>query len=322
MQGEAPREALGWLALARAAAVSLAGGGFPRPLLAPALLRIEAHRANALRLAGELRRADRVFRALSADPRRAALADPAAHAELMSLEASLRIDLRELAEAERLLVRAGRLYRAIGDEVGKARTLLQRGSAAEYFGHPERALAFHRRATRLLDPEEEPSLAWAAVHNLADSLAKAGRPAEAAAVFAANEPLFRRQQDPSVRLRRAWTEAVIARSQERLDDAEALLAEVHDGWLALGRPYEAALATLDRAELHLVRRDWPEVRRQAGLLEAVFATQGVEREARAASILVHRAAREESLTVERLETLRRYLTAAGRRLAPSTGSSR
>lgn len=68
VRGAAPEAALAWLDLARIAAVSLAGAGFPRRLLGPSLLRIEAHRANALRLAGELPAADRLFCALADDP--------------------------------------------------------------------------------------------------------------------------------------------------------------------------------------------------------------------------------------------------------------
>ena len=272
--------------------------------------RAEAHRANALRLLGELHAADSIWRVLAVRRARAPIDLPDEEAELLSLEASLRIDLRQFAQAETLLAGAEGIHRRLGDPVGQAKVLLKRGSAAEYAGDGERAIGFHQRAGSLLDPEVHPALVWASQHNLADTLVTLGRTAEAAAALAAHESIYERCDDLSVRLRRQWVEARIARAEERFDAAERGFAAVRNGWLSLQRPYDAALSTLDAAELHLARGNWQEVRRQAELLAPIFESRGVHREALAALLLFQQAARKERLTAAFLARLRRYLRLA------------
>jgi len=308
--GADPAEALSWLESARDVVGRLAVTGFPKRLLSPAALRIEAHWANALRVAGELPEAERRFADLAWDPRRRELPRPADHAELLSLEASLRTDLRQFEAAERLLDRAERLYRLVGETVGAARALLKRGSAADYAGEPERAVALYDRALELIDPAAEPTLFFMIRDNRAHSLVNLGQPAEATAALAVHPELFERVEDVTVRLRRRWVEGRIARAEERLEEAARLFAEVRNGWLTHQRPYAAAVVTLDTAELHFARGNWREVKRQAALLEPIFAARGVHREAGAALILFQQAAKAETLTADLLVRLRRYLLLA------------
>ena len=89
-----PREALAWLDLAAEVVKDLGVSGFPVRALVPFHFRIAAHRANTLRVLGELPAADRIFRDLAADPWRGELAHLGDLAELRSLEAALRIDPR------------------------------------------------------------------------------------------------------------------------------------------------------------------------------------------------------------------------------------
>jgi hypothetical protein len=126
--GADPRRALVWLDLAEEATRRLSAR-FPAIVGRRLRWRLSAHRANALRVMGELTAAARIFDDLAARPpahRPPGLED---RAELLSLEASLRIDLREWEEAERLLAEAGGIYEATGDGVGAAKVLLQRGTA-------------------------------------------------------------------------------------------------------------------------------------------------------------------------------------------------
>jgi len=272
--------------------------------------RADAHRANALRVLGELPAADAAWRRLTHRRLRHRVELPDEEAEILSLEASLRIDLRQFEAAETLLDRAERLYRLVGETVGAARALLKRGSAAFYAGEPERAVERFEKALELVAPAAEPVLFFMINDNLADALVDLGRPAEATSTLAVHPELFGRVEDLTVRLRRRWIEGRIARAEERFDDAQRLFAEVRNGWLIHQRPYEAALATLDAAELHFARGNWREVKRQAALLEPIFAARGVHREARAALILFQQAAKAETLTADLLARLRRYLLLA------------
>ena len=272
--------------------------------------RADAHRANALRVLGELPAADAAWRRLTHRRLRHQAELPDEEAELLSLEASLRIDLRQFEAAEGLLDRAERLYRLVGETVGAARALLKRGSAADYAGEPELAVALYARALELIDPVAEPRLFFMIQDNRAHSLVNLGLPAEATAALAVHPELFERVEDVTVRLRRRWIEGRIARAEERFEEAGRLFAEVRNGWLTHQRPYAAAVVTLDTAELHFARGNWREVKRQAALLEPIFAARGVHREARAALILFQQASNAETLTADFLARLRRYLLLA------------
>ena len=70
-----------------------------------------AYRAEALRAAGELAPADRLFRSLRARLASFPLDDPEVHAVVSALEAALRRDQKRWAEAESLLARAVLLHR-------------------------------------------------------------------------------------------------------------------------------------------------------------------------------------------------------------------
>jgi tetratricopeptide (TPR) repeat protein len=310
LRGAHPRLALELIEAAVLVVGRIPPGEISRNARFRLLTRVEGHRANALRLLGELRAADSAWRLLAERRAREPVELPDEEAELLSLEASLRIDLRQFETAERLLAAAERLYRSVGDTVGAARALIKRGSAAEYAGDGERAVEIRHRAAELLDPQAEPVLYLMCQMNLANGLVGLGRSAEAAAQIARHEELFQRHADAAVRLRRVWVEAHIARAQERFDEADRLLHEVRNGWLSHGRPYEAALVTLDAAELHFARGDWREVQRRAELLIPIFEANGVHREARAALILFQQAARARTLTADLLARLRRYLLLA------------
>jgi len=305
--GADPRAALAWLDLGDASVHELRADRFPECALAPHRSRLAAHRANALRVLGELPAAGRIFRALAADPGRGAVAHLGDLAELASLEASLRIGQRRWGAAEELLGKAARAYAAGGDGVGVAKVLLKRGTVAEYSGASAAALGLYRKATEQLDPEAEPVLFLYSLHNQANALVDAGHAAEAQRILRTYECHFELHCDGVNRLRRQWTEGRIARAEARFDEAAIAFDEVCTGFLALQRPYDAALVLLDAAELRRARGRWSEVKSLAGRLEAVFAVRGVHAEARKALILFQEAARGEALTAEFIAGLRQYL---------------
>ena len=87
-----PRIALELLALAETVGHRVDQRRFPEALAERLLVLVEAHGANALRVAGDLNRADALWRALAAKLECRPLGEPATEAELASLEASLRQD--------------------------------------------------------------------------------------------------------------------------------------------------------------------------------------------------------------------------------------
>jgi hypothetical protein len=307
VRAPAPRFALGLADAALRVATRLAAAEVSLESRFRLVLRVQAHRANLLRILGELPAAAQLWRLIAEQGRLHPPARRGEAAELLSLEASLRIDLRDFAAAEKLLARAEDLFRADADSVGAAKALLKRGAAAEYAGESGRALVLYQRAAELFDVTAEPFLFLVCQQNRASALIDLDRSSEAAALLAAHEELAAAHADPPLRERWRWAKARIARAEGRFADAASGFERVCTGLLNLQRPYDSALALLDAAELYLARGELREVKRLAARLGPILAVRGVHLEAQKALILFREAVKQEQLTATLLGRLRRYL---------------
>jgi tetratricopeptide (TPR) repeat protein len=305
-------EADAWLKLAGEVTARLCGHGFPLHLLAGGSLRIDAHRANLLRVAGGLTAAAARFEALATDGRRRETSRPGDNAEVASLEASLRMDLRQFPEAAALLADAERTCRHLGDSTGTAKILIQMGKCAFLQCAPEEALRYYDAAADLLAPDLEPHLYLLVQHNRADSLIDLGRADEAAAILNANRHRYAgyNQQDFPTAL--AWLEARIYRLRGGLAEAEASFLVARDRYLKRGLAFDAALVSLDLAELYLEWGRHQQVPPLAAMVIPIFQSQQVHHEALATWLLFQRATTAERLTAARLAGLRRYFHLARR----------
>lgn len=293
-------------------------GGPGEPAWATLLLaRATAQRANALRVAGDLPAAERAFADLYRGLAQRPLGEPAALAEIASLEASLRIDQRHLEEADDLLDRAALSYRYAADGDGQARTLVKRANLAQALGRPAATL-------RLLDEVEGLEIAEAghyqpsAVAARVAALCDLGRPAAARrhlhrhlAVFEADDSLHSAAVLRTLEGRTLSGVGEHAAAEEHFRTAVEILWE-------LGRNYDVALAALDLAESLLAQGRTRELLPLAARLTADFRRRGVDREALEALGLVERAVRAEELTAGLLAEVRRKL----RRRAPATAPIR
>ena len=266
--------------------------------------------ANARRVGGDLKAADAGFLDTRRFLAKNALGDCDLHAEVCSLEASLRLDQRRLDEAESQLDRAVLLFRQAGNSVGLAKSLIQRGDVQrtqERFADGVESL---REALDLLDPKDDRHLYLCAVSNLALCLCEVGDYAEARRLVRSNARHYGGADDPWTRWRRSWLEGRIALGLDELEQAEGTLAEARNGFLADGQGYNAALASLDLAMVYLRRGRSGELKRLAGLMAPIFEAQDVHREAVAALILFQQAAAAEKVTAESIERLSSYLQRA------------
>ena len=307
---DGPEQALGWLDLAEEACAWLAVAGLAPADLADLRVRLRAERANALRVADELRAADAHFAYLAADPLLPEVADLRLRAHLLSLEASLRQDQRRFGEATRLLGQAERRYRRLGDTEGIGKTLIKRGNAADLQGKSRDAAALYRRAAELLDPTAFPRLHLFAQHGVALALCDGAEPAAAAAILARNRPLYEQHPDAQVQCLLAHLEGRIAWGLGEHTKAEQRLLQARNGYLAQRQGFNAALVTLDLAAFYLERGRPREVKRLAEQMVSIFKAQDVHRELIAALTVFQQAACAETLTTELLGRLRRYLPLA------------
>ncbi len=266
-----------------------------------------AHRANALRAAGDLRAAEEAMsRALHPLDELSELV----RAEICSLAASLRRAQRRYDEAMDLIDRAVQLYRTLGEEHLAGRNLLIRSQILHQQGEIDPAIATHREALSLLDHREDLRLYLWAQHDLTCYLADAGAYREARKLLDDNRSLYESYPDEPTVLRRRWVEAKVARGLGESSEAEAAFLEARDGFARREHGYDAALVSLELTLLYLDHGRTGEVQELARAMVPIFRAQDVHREALAALVVFVEAASREAVSRELVEHLADYLRQA------------
>ncbi len=281
------------LAVAAAGEAARAGGGGADSarLQAYAL----AHLGNASRVAGSLPEADRAFSRVADLWQAGAAAGPEDlnEARLLHLEASLRNAQGRSAEALALIDRALSL-----DRWGETPYLLMsKATACEGLGQFEGAEEMLRRAASIIDPKREPRQLFLVRAHLAANLCLVGRGEDAERLIAEVRALARQLGNDLDLLRVLWIEGQVAAGLGRDEEAAAKLGQVRAELVTRGIAYDAALATLELAQVHAAAGRTAEVKVLARESAAVFHAQAVHREAQIACDLFREAAERESATV-------------------------
>ncbi|HEV7668755.1 MAG TPA: hypothetical protein VGS22_09540 [Thermoanaerobaculia bacterium] len=310
---EMKTRAQNWLARARAlryadpermrAAASLAAllaeriphNAFPPGVVADLSALAWAELANGRRLVGDHLGAERAFsRAIHWIDRGSGDLQPLA--EIADLVASLEIDARRFAPAERLLDRIVIAYRALGEPHLAGRTMILRGVSLGYRGEGSEAVRQIVNGHALLDPGRDPRLALVAVHGLVSRLADSGRFELAAEALRDGMPLYAAYAEPIDRIKVNWTRGRIEIGMGRLEKGERYLREGQQGFRERGMPYFAALVALDLAALHMKEGRTQEVARSIEELLAEFRALGIRREAIVCLLILQRAIATERAT--------------------------
>jgi transcriptional regulator with XRE-family HTH domain len=280
------------------------GEGWRRRVLGYCL----AHLANALRVAGRLPVAADVFVTAAELWKAGADEDPGLlnEARVLHLEASLRRDRRELQEALELLDRA-----LAADRWGETASLLiGKSRALEELGDFTGSIAVLQQAEAQIDRDRDLVKLFSIHHNLAFNLCHLGRHGEAEVRLPEVRTLARRLGNQLHMLRVGWLEAKVAAGRGRTAQGVAAFERVRAGFAQRGIAYDAALVTLELAELYALLGRTADVKVLARKSEHVFRQQGVHREARRALDLFRRAADEERATVELIRGVFAYLQRA------------
>ncbi|HVG07586.1 MAG TPA: hypothetical protein VNM67_07755 [Thermoanaerobaculia bacterium] len=248
-----------------------------------------AQLGNALRISSDHEGADQAFETATEllDPVRVT---PHEIARVLDFEASLRRDQRRFAEATRLMDRVITIYRKLGQRSLLGRSLQQKSLICGESGDSDGEIALLRRALELLNPEEEPRIFLAARHNLISALCESGRPREAFALLFHTRPLYLKQGDRLNLLRLRWVEGAVSRGLLRYEQAAVAFREVREAFLELGLDYDAALASLDLAEIYATQGRTADVRRLADEMLEVFRSRKIHREAMGALSVLQKAA--------------------------------
>jgi tetratricopeptide (TPR) repeat protein len=298
-----PYEAYELAESAQDVALRLSHTEYGRPWAMTCLARAHAHRANALRVAGEMRRAETTLVFALQVFEHDGNADPFTHAELLSLVSALRREQRRFSEAETFLDTVHRIYVACGQWSLVAPVLITRGVLLFEACEVERAIEAVSEALELLDPVKDARTYLGAQHNLVDYLQEVGRFEEARERLSTLRDLYNKHGDRSLELRRQWVEGRIARGLGELTEAESILGAARKGFLQAKLPFDAALVNLDLALLYLAQNRTDEVQQHAAEAIPVFLAQSIHREAVAAVLLVQEALRRKSITTGMLSDL-------------------
>lgn len=273
-------------------------------------VRCLAEVGNALRAGGDLPAADEHFARARAHLARYPLNDSRLHADLAVMEATLRNDQHRRDEAGALLDRAAFLYREERNPAGVVHVRIQQGQIHLREGDPEQAAELFREALRTLGPEGDRGLRLPALANLALAFCDAGDFAGARSVLDEHGEAFRRHGGRWMELRLRWIEGRTAAGQGRLETAEELLVHVYRSFRDRDEGFNAALAALDLAVVHLGTGNRAEVVRLSQEMSAVFSRLELPQEATAAFILFQRAVAAETVSRELITDLRRRLDRA------------
>ena len=224
-------------------------------------------------------------------------------ARVLQLEASLCRCLRRLPEALALIDRALTLDRW-GETpsllLAKARTLIELGDF-------EASIRFLRQAASHLDGEREPRLRFIVVALLVLNFCHLAQFAEAELLLPELRTLAAGLRNRLDLLRADWLEAKVAAGRGRSEEAIAILDRVRGEFIASDNSYDAALATLELAEIHAALGRTAEVQVLARESAPIFHAQGVHREAQRALDLFRRAAEEERASAELVRSVVAYL---------------
>lgn len=263
-----------------------------------AMVRVMAHRGNALRALGRLRDADADFRFARRLANEKNVTDLLVCAELDSLEGSLRKDQRRLNLAVKLLHRAVALYRIIRDDLAVARTQMTLALVYYDLAETEESIRVTRAAFNSLSPEETPELFYCARLNLARSLEDLGKIPEAEGILREDATAHREYFDHLTRCRVLWLEGRIAATRGRWEEGEEKLSVAREGLVAAGIGYDVAMFSLDLALVLLERGKIDSLKRVSREALELFGAEDVHPEAFAAFKLFCDAVLAERATAE------------------------
>ncbi len=292
-------------------AAQLDGERYGRSVVKDLQARAWAYLGNARRLAFDLPGAEEAL----AEAERlveTGSADPLEEARILDLRASLLSDQGRFEQAAELLDLVIDIYDNLREPHRKGRAMISKGLFLGYAGWPEEAIPVIRRGLSLVDWEAEPRLVLMARHNLAWCLNDCGRGQEAWGLLQRLRHAYAEFDDPWTRLRFVWLSGLVQANLGHVAEAEENLNEVRRLLLAEGRGYDAALATLDVADLYLRAGRSAEVKRLAGEMFTLFHSKDIHRQATAALAVFQQAAEMETATPRLVRDIAAYLRRARR----------
>jgi tetratricopeptide (TPR) repeat protein len=228
-------------------------------------------------------------------------------ARLLVCLASLRRAQRRLTDAAELLDSAQRLYVEIGEDRLASRTAIKMGVVLHYDDRPREAVSTLQLGLAGLDAEADRQLVAIGRQTLVHALVDCGEPRKASEILLRGglRQAFAGQPLNLAKLR--WVEGKVLAGLGKLRRAERALAEVRQGYLALGLMYDAAMAGLDLAGVWIREGKAAQARELTSDLVHTFRDLDVPSEANKAVRYLQRACDRALATAELVESIARFL---------------
>ncbi len=265
--------------------------------------------ANALRVVSDLRKAEEAF-GIAEHFLAGGSGDLLALARLFDLKASLRRAQRQFEDSVALLESAIGLYRKLCDPRREGAALIKLAYVKARQEDFAQAIALVQQGIELLDPVADRRLLTMARANLIDHLTDAGRYLEAQAMLSRARRAQLKDGDRLPLLRLRWVEGKIAAGLGQVDAAERAFVEARQGFIDHAVGYDAALVSLELAELYARQGRTAEMKRLAIEMLPIFRSRDVHREAIAALLVLRQAIEAEAATAAVIGDVRTFLRQA------------
>jgi tetratricopeptide (TPR) repeat protein len=295
--------------LAVTVAEELASGYYGSELVHDLRARAWAAVGEVLRITSDLRSADEAF-TMSEAFLELGTGDPLEQAWLQELKACLRRDQWHTADADRLLDDAIATYRRYRDLHLVGRAYIHKGRLHGQVLDLETAIRWLQKGLALIDPGRESGLELAARHSLMLLLHESGRHQEAWFMLRASKGEFLSHGGELLVLRLQWLEGKLQQALGQTSAAEQSLSSARSGFIRQGIGFDAALVSLDLAQLYAGLRRSAEMRELAEEMLVIFKSRDLHREAVAALILFQQSIQMETLSSQLLHDLGAYLRRA------------
>ncbi len=225
--------------------------------------------------------------------------DPLEEAEILVLSAAACLDQAEVAEAQRRIDQAARIYLLAGERLHLGEALAAKARFAARGGDHREAIELLRHALTLLSGDAPARTLAEVGYELARSLQISGSPGEAWTEIAHARSRLGAEPAVLVRTRLLRLEGCVAADLGLAEEARAHLEAALVAFIELGLPEEAARVQLDLAALHTRAGEEEYALGMDRLAEStprLLAAGSLGRETISTLLLVQQAAERRSLT--------------------------
>lgn len=295
--------------LALVIAEKLEGSHYGPALIHDLKARAFAYLGNAQRVSMDLDEADQSLTQAEKNLQDGS-GDPLLQARLLSFMGSLRREQRRFDEAEECLEKAESIYREAGESHWLGHTLVKHAKLHYDAGDMGKAIGLYEKALDLIDRKADPRLEFCLLMGLAGAHQEQSDFDQASKLLAKANKLAEAQSNPLDALRLRWIQGKVAYGQDELEQAESSFDAVRSGFIDRDLDYEAALVSLDTAQVYAQQGRTAEMKQLAEAMLPIFRSRNIHREATAALLVFQKAALAEKASLKMVREIASYLREA------------